>query len=370
MVIMNRHPFHDPISGTEMVLEGDVCADKQRPSIPCPHAKHDPSRQWCVCCGSQDHFDYCVSDEVWAAIVPEPLSTNHVCLRCFDALLTAGSRTARRRPDAGATSDVLGRAGDPDLARLGNPAEHVSLSRLGVTGTPHYGFSFGSPFSGIGGLDRGLEEAEWTCAWQIEINPFCRAVLEHHWPDVPRFADVKDVDPRDLAPVDLIAGGFPCQDISDAHTNGQRQALSGPLSGLWVEFRRLVAHLRPVWVLVENVAAWRRWVPSVRGDLHQLGYASLPLQLSAGSFGAPHRRPRVFLVAHANGQGEPLRAIHAEVARLSPLPRGGGDWGLTTPRNLRVDDGVPARMDRLHALGNAVVPQVGRYLGRLIMEAA
>jgi DNA (cytosine-5)-methyltransferase 1 len=230
-----------------------------------------------------------------------------------------------------------------------------------------------SLFAGIGGIDLGLERAGMTTVGQVEIDPYCRQVLAKHWPEVPRHDDVRTAvkwwtaQPRPA--VDLVAGGFPCQDISNAHTNGTRDALAGTRSGLWTAYRDLVAELVPRWVLVENVDAWQRWVPGVRGQLHRLGYASVPLRVPAGSRGAPHKRPRVLVVAHANGDGEPLRAIHAEVARLCPIPRGGGHWREPFTGAVRVADGVPGRLDgaRRHALGNAVVPQVAEHIGRLIM---
>lgn len=233
-----------------------------------------------------------------------------------------------------------------------------------------------SLFSGIGGLELGLERAGMTVVGQVELDEFCRRVLAKHWPEVPRHDDVRtaiDWWSSERRPqVDLVCGGHPCQDISNAHTNGTRRALAGAQSGLWAEYRRIVAALTPCWVLVENVAAWGRWVPSVRRQLHALGYASVPVQLSAGSLGATHKRPRVLVVAHADGQGEPLRAIHAEVARLRPVPRGSGHWRQPFSGPVRVADGVPGRLDgaRRHALGNAVVPQVAQHIGRLITEVA
>lgn len=232
-----------------------------------------------------------------------------------------------------------------------------------------------SLFSGIGGLELGLEQAGMTTVGQVELDPFCRQILAKHWPEVPKHDDVRTAinwwrgQPRPA--VDLVCGGFPCQDLSNARTNGARPGLDGEKSGLWGAYRALVEALAPRWVLVENISAWERWLPRVRRDLHGLGYASVSVQLSAGSFGAPHKRPRVLVVAHANGESEPLRAIHEEVARLRPVPRGGGDWGTSEPRTLRVADGFPDRLDmpRLKALGNSVVPAVSEFIGRLIAEA-
>lgn len=230
-----------------------------------------------------------------------------------------------------------------------------------------------SLFSGIGGLELGLERAGMAVVGQVEIDPFCRSLLARHWPEASRHDDVRTAAAwwtgRQRPTVDLVCGGFPCQDISNAHTNGERLALNGSKSGLWSSYREVVAAVEPRWVVVENVSAWERWVPGVRGDLHALGYASVPVQVSAGSLGAPHRRPRVLVVAHANGEGEPLRAIHAEVASLRPVPRGGGHWRQPFTGAVRVADGSAGRMDgaRRRALGNAVVPAVTEWIGRLIV---
>lgn len=161
--------------------------------------------------------------------------------------------------------------------------------------------TIGSLFSGIGGLELGLE---WSglgrTAWQVEIDPFCRRVLERHWPQAKRFDDVQAFGG---APADLICGGFPCQDLSPA---GLRKGIDhGERSGLWREFARVVAASNPAWVVVENVGGtWRQWVPRVRGDLHRLGYASVPLRVRASDVGAWHERSRIFVVAHRDCAGE------------------------------------------------------------------
>lgn len=226
----------------------------------------------------------------------------------------------------------------------------------------------GSVFSGIDGLGLGLENAGMAIKWNCEIEPYCRRVLAKRWPHVPNLGDIKTIDWSTVEHVDLVAGGFPCPDISNAHTNGARLGLFGGKSGLWWEFSDAIGELAPTWVIIENVAAWRRWVPGVRCDLFDRGYASLPLELSASQFGLPHHRPRVFVVAHADGQSEPLRAIHAEASRLRPLPRRDGWPALASA--VGSDDGVPHRVDRLRALGNAVVPAVAEWIGRRILEVA
>ena len=163
--------------------------------------------------------------------------------------------------------------------------------------------TFGSLFAGIGGLDLGLERAGFECRWQVEIDPFAREVLERHWPGVKRYGDITKLSGRELEPVDLIGGGFPCQDLSQA---GKRAGIEGSRSGLWFEYARLIGELRPRYVLIENVPgllvydAMRR----VLGELSRLGYDAVWRSLRASEFGASHLRKRVFIVAHSNrGQG-------------------------------------------------------------------
>jgi DNA (cytosine-5)-methyltransferase 1 len=111
----------------------------------------------------------------------------------------------------------------------------------------------GSLFSGIGGIELGLEATGgFRTIWQVEIDPYCRRILEKHWPEVPKYGDITKLSSDDLERPDLLAGGFPCQDLSTA---GLRAGLSGSRSGLWREFLRLIRDLRPRYVLVENVAA-------------------------------------------------------------------------------------------------------------------
>lgn len=170
--------------------------------------------------------------------------------------------------------------------------------------------SIGSLFSGIGGLDLGLEWAGLgPVLWQVEKNPFRRAVLEKHWPHAERFDDARLVSAAELVSVDLVCGGFPCVDVSSA---GPRTGLAGSRSGLWREFSRVVSEIRPEWVVVENVASGAKlWFDAVVLELERAGYDCLPLPVSAGAVGAPHRRARIFIVAHrqlaADADGDRLR---------------------------------------------------------------
>lgn len=178
--------------------------------------------------------------------------------------------------------------------------------------------TIGSLFSGIGGLELGLEWAGLgPVLWQVEADTWCREVLAEHWPHVERFRDVRSVSARELARVDLVCGGFPCQDVSSA---GPRVGLGGARSGLWYEFDRIVGELRPPWVVVENVTSGAaRWVDAVRGCLEGRGYASLPIPLAARDRGAPHNRERVVIVARV---GDALREQRKAGPEAGEPPRG------------------------------------------------
>ena len=234
----------------------------------------------------------------------------------------------------------------------------------------------GSLFSGIGGIDLGLERSGMKVLWQVEIDPWCRAVLAKHWPDVERFEDVRSVGAHNLRPVDLIAGGFPCQDISVA---GDGLGIDdGERSGLWSEFARIVRELRPRYVLVENVSALLvRGLGRVIGDLAEGGYDAEWDCLPAVAIGAPHRRDRVFLVAHDRSKrvqgrwSRPLSRVPEfswcqDVRRVEDV-RGRPDLPPPLLRGTR--DGVPLWVDRLRGLGNAVVPPLVEIVGRRIVEA-
>lgn len=161
--------------------------------------------------------------------------------------------------------------------------------------------TYGSLFSGIGGLDLGVERATGArCLWQCEPDPYCAAVLAQHWPGVPNLGRVELVN--DAEKVDLICGGFPCQDISQA---GKRAGITGARSELWGEFARIVREFRPRYVFVENVADLVvRGLDVVLGDLAACGYDAEWSSLRAADVGAPHKsRRRIFILAHALHDG-------------------------------------------------------------------
>ena len=229
-------------------------------------------------------------------------------------------------------------------------------------------------FSGIGGFSLGLERAGFQTVAFCEIDPFCRKVLAKHWPGVTIHDDVTKLDGSQYAgSVDVICGGFPCQDISVGHTWHEAKGLDGERSGLWREYARIIGQIRPGWVIIENVAALRtRGLGQVLRDLDSLGYVGEWHVIPASAVGAEHGRERVWIVAHAAGIGverlwpEGLEVALALAEPLLPLRSCDGEWEVE-PDVCRTVHGVSGRVDRLKCLGNAVVPQIPELIGRAIM---
>jgi DNA (cytosine-5)-methyltransferase 1 len=255
-----------------------------------------------------------------------------------------------------------------------------------------------SLFSGIGGMDLGFDRAGMVCAGQVEIDDYCRRVLARHWPDVPRMNDVREVHGDEFGAVDLICGGFPCQPHSVA---GQQRGAADDRN-LWPEMRRLVAAIRPAWVVGENVPGIRSTIlDEVVSDLEGKDYEVGILDFPACGLQAWHIRARIYIIAYlphsrrvglegAQRQGAhcPARQQEAfgrhllsdrdgigrerwagqpgESGRRQPEDR---DWWAAEPGVGRVVHGLPHRMDRIKGLGNAVVPQVAEWLGRHIVAA-
>jgi len=163
----------------------------------------------------------------------------------------------------------------------------------------------GSLFAGIGGFDLGFERAGVETVWTVENDKSCNQVLATHWPDIKRYGDVKEVGKRNLESVDIISGGFPCQDLSVA---GRREGLAGDRSGLWFEFARVIREMEPEWVVVENVPGLfssnggTDFAVIVR-TLEQFGYCVVWRVLDSQYFGVPQRRRRVFIVGSLGDGG-------------------------------------------------------------------
>ena len=244
----------------------------------------------------------------------------------------------------------------------------------------------GDLFSGIGGFSLGLERAGMRVAWQSEIDPYASAVLRKHWPHVPNYGDIRGITVGNVERVDVLCGGFPCQDISNA---GKRAGIDGARSGLWSEYARVIGELRPRYVIVENSAALLgRGMGRVLGDLAAIGYDAEWSIISACAFGAPHARERVFLLAYPdstrfkNGVNNIQRNDIQEVSTYWQATQSksewngvecwlretfqAGNWSDGDGEILGVDDGVSAR---LHAIGNAIVPQIAEVIGRAIIDA-
>lgn len=253
---------------------------------------------------------------------------------------------------------------------------------------PKAQLTVGSLFSGAGLCDLGLERADFRHTWFCEIEDFPRRVLTARWPGIPIHRDIREINAQTVPTVDLLAGGFPCQDVS---TGGNRAGIrEGTRSGLWFEFRRVIEELRPPWVLIENVRGLLSCgIEIVLKDLAAIGYDAEWEVLPASIFGAPHIRERVFFVAypHRKRRGRSPRVFTPDrgdladhfqldrqalwngvrIDRARSLP---DRLALPVPRVYRVDDGSADVLDRLKCLGNGIVPHQARYVGELIQRAA
>jgi DNA (cytosine-5)-methyltransferase 1 len=233
----------------------------------------------------------------------------------------------------------------------------------------------GSLFAGIGGFDLGFERAGFEIKWQVEIDPYCRAVLRRHWPDATCYFDVRRV--RWPERVDVLCGGFPCQDVSFANVDGQ--GLDGERSGLWFQYDRLVGEVRPDYVVVENVAALTaRGLGRVLGNLAGRRFHARWGCVPVCAFGWTHPRRRLFIVAYADRlNGRPgFRDRFTRAFRS--LQEIDGFTGARTREKARLAnpselyggaDGVPHRLERNRAIGNSVHPAVAQWIAERIKEA-
>lgn len=278
----------------------------------------------------------------------------------------------------------------------------------------------GSLFSGIGGFELGLERAipNSQTIWHVEQNKYCQRILTKHWPEAKIYDDVSEVGKHNLENVDIICGGFPCQNISTA---GNKEGIYGKKSSLWWQMQRIIGELRPRVAVLENVPNLiTLGLSEVLGSLAKIGYDAEWTVISAEQFGACHRRRRIFIVAYpgqttdSNKNG--CRQTHDRwIGETSDLSRGseGIQQGRqkTTPNTYRkysqsewetvrlesknkttdnpfygsghaywtktpapppicnMDDGIPFRLAKLRALGNAIVPQCSEWIGQRIWQS-
>ncbi len=269
----------------------------------------------------------------------------------------------------------------------------------------------GSLFSGIGGLDLGLERAGMEVRWQVENDEFCQRVLAKHWPDVPRYGDIRGISGADLEPVDVICGGFPCQPVSHA---GRRRGEEDDRF-LWPEMLRLICEVRPAYVVGENVFGLVTHnggllLSSIVADLEAEGFeVAPPVVFPLGALGAWHRRDRVWLLAHsrynwrspksrkqqskrpeiadrgasihANTQGERLeepremgRPVDYAAPREGQTDRSEQHSWECEPDVGRMVHGLPRgvepiRRQRIKALGNSVGPPMAELIGRHLIQS-
>lgn len=289
-------------------------------------------------------------------------------------------------------------------------------------------------FSGIGGFALGLDRAGMETVAFCEIDEAAKKVLAHRFPTIPIFEDVSTLTKEALdnhgITVDVIVGGFPCQDISFA---GHGAGLAGERSGLWFEFHRLIQEIKPKYIIAENVAALRsRGLDEVLRSLSEIGYDAEWHCIPASAVGAPHQRDRIWIVAYPNihsdspeergsdrsqdGVSQVGGSIHSSSRQSSGTGdllggdtlcghtashemayangsglQGGAEAGnpsrlwshlneqlarcresdrtwAVEPAVGRVANGIPNRSHRIKQLGNAVVPKIPEIIGKAIME--
>lgn len=235
-------------------------------------------------------------------------------------------------------------------------------------------------FSGIGGFSLGLERtAGFETVAFCEIDPFCQRILNKHWPNVPIYNDVRNLNYDGT--VDVITGGFPCQDIS---TSGKTAGMGeGTRSGLWSEIVRISSKVRPRYILIENVANLLSgpshqpgaWMSRVLCDLAEMGYNAEWYCISASFVGARHERDRVWIIAYPDSQRQQIKGGYFDAFRTTP----NADWktdriinhvrGTGLPYVCGDHDGIPRGVERLRSIGNAVRPQIPEMIGYAILEA-
>jgi DNA (cytosine-5)-methyltransferase 1 len=209
-------------------------------------------------------------------------------------------------------------------------------------------------FSGIGGFSYAAEKlvGGFETTQFIEIEPYCQKVLKKHWPNVPIHNDITTFTAEPYS-ADVICGGFPCQSISQV---GEREGITQESrSGKFYDLMRVIRMVRPKYVILENVAAiLANGLDIVLGELSEAGYDAEWSIISASSLGAAHRRSRWWLIAYPCRNGL-QREVRAKVSGETWHQK---NWYETEPTIHRTVDGISNRVDRLKALGNAVVPQV------------
>lgn len=244
----------------------------------------------------------------------------------------------------------------------------------------------GSLFSGGGLGDLGFLMAGCEIVFQVEIDEYCQDLLKLRFPNAIQYKDIKELDPKQLPTVDILTGGFPCQDVSVA---GKGEGINGGRSGLWKEYLRIICGIRPNYVVVENVPALLyRGMETVLGDLAGIGYDCEWESISAADFGAPHERERLFLIAKPSGN-DSRRVFNGKHAirknefwkSTQNIKPKWGEWERWIIQNFSdinrkqdanfiwgMDDGGSSRVDRLKVLGNGQIPFITKWIAERIMD--
>ena len=228
-------------------------------------------------------------------------------------------------------------------------------------------------FSGIGGFALACRHVGLDTICFCESDPYCQRVLAKHWPDVPITDDIRQFNGHDWPRPDLLTAGFPCTDISIAQTHRERD-VAGESTGLFAEMVRVIGEARPRIALLENVTNLLagddgRWFGQLLGELAKIGYDAEWHCIPSAHIGAPHQRDRVFIVANPNGEG--LEGLRKTGKRAGEWFTGAvlqeSVWDQLTADCVGMANGIPKRVDRLRALGNAVcVPLVVQILVSLL----
>ena len=236
----------------------------------------------------------------------------------------------------------------------------------------------GSLFSGIGGFDLAAEWMGWENVFHCEIETDKRKILEQKWPNAKSYGDITTTDFKEWrGKVDIITGGFPCQDASIAKQDGKgQQGLQGARTGLAFHMLRAIREIRPKYVIAENVANFLTVnrgedFRTILSELSRMGYHAEWRTCYASEVGAPHKRKRLYIVAYPSSvrlqKGQSFFSnVASEASSFTWRPYGaaiqisrGGAW-ISEPPILCVDDGIPSKLVRrqLHGYGNAIVPQI------------
>ena len=233
-------------------------------------------------------------------------------------------------------------------------------------------------FSGIGGFSLGLERAGMETVAFCEFDEHAQKVLRKHWPDVPIHSDIRELDAKQYrGTVDVVTGGFPCQDLSSA---GKQAGFSGERSSLYREMLRIISECMPRYAIFENVTGLLtgnsgRWFGQFLYDLAQIGFDAEWHCVEAAYVGAPHRRDRVWVIAYPNserckGFAKIAHDIKQQVEFMRSSETARERFNLSESPLRGANDGLPRRLDRLRRLGNSVVPQIPEAIGRAIMSDA